>query len=117
MTSSSRKIGLSVRLDLPDGDRFGPGMANLLQRISDEGSIRSAATALGMSYPKALKLVDAMNGAFETPLIKARHGGKDHGGAKLTETGQRVLNLYHQLCDQAAADAGGALDTLETLLK
>ena len=48
---------LSIRIDFPGGGRLGPGKAALLQGISETGSIRSAADALGMSYPKALKLV------------------------------------------------------------
>ena len=117
MNAPPRKIRLSVRLDLPGGDRFGPGMASLLEQIAQTGSIRSAATALGMSYPKALKLVDAMNVAFEKPLISARHGGKDRGGAELTETGFDVLGLYQKLCDQAEAHDDGVLQHLERLLK
>lgn len=117
MTSTPTSIRLSVRLDLPNGDRFGPGMATLLEQISQTGSIRSAATALGMSYPKALKLVEAMNAAFENALIDTRHGGQDRGGAALTETGQRVLELYRQICDQASASEGGALAELGKLLE
>lgn len=117
MTSSSNTIRLSVRLDLPSGDRFGPGMATLLGQIANSGSIRAAAGELGMSYPKALKLVDAMNGAFAQPLIEARHGGNDRGGAALTKTGVRVLELYQKLCDQAEAHDDGVLQHLERLLK
>ena len=117
MTLPQPKIRLSVRLDLPNGDRFGPGMATLLEQIAQTGSIRSAATALGMSYPKALKLVDAMNAAFANTLIDTRHGGQDRGGAALTETGRRVLELYRRICDQAVAGGHTVLAEFEGLLE
>lgn len=92
-------------------------MATLLDQIAQTGSIRSAASALGMSYPKALKLVDAMNAAFESALIDTRHGGQDRGGAALTETGETVLALYNRLCDQTVSDAANILSDLQELVK
>lgn len=92
-------------------------MATLLDQIAQTGSIRSAASALAMSYPKALKLVDAMNAAFERVLIDTRHGGKDRGGAALTETGETVLALYNRLCDEASKEGANTLSQLQALLK
>ncbi|MGC6499887.1 MAG: winged helix-turn-helix domain-containing protein [Henriciella sp.] len=107
---------LSLRIDLPGGARFGPGMAALLGAIRAEGSIRAGASALGMSYPKALKLIDSMNAAFATPLVSARHGGVSRGGARLTETGDAVLQLYHEVCDTAATANRTRLATLASRL-
>ena len=69
MTDQSPK--LSVRIDFPNGMRFGPGKAALLQQLIASGSIKAAAAALGMSYPRALKLVDQMNHCFASPLVEA----------------------------------------------
>ena len=41
----SGQARLSVRIDLPNGGRFGPGKAALLRAIASEGSIRKAAAA------------------------------------------------------------------------
>ena len=92
---------LSIRLDSPMGGRFGPGKAALLEAIKASGSIAGGARELGMSYPRALKLVESMNTLFRAPLIEPSHGGKDGGGAVLTEQGLTVLTLYHALCEQA----------------
>ncbi|MEM7328509.1 MAG: ModE family transcriptional regulator [Pseudomonadota bacterium] len=89
---------LSVRIDFPDGSRFGPGKAALLRALIDNGSIKSAAAKLDMSYPRALKLIDQMNAAFAEALVVAQHGGATGGGASVTLRGQDVLKLYDQLC-------------------
>ena len=98
---------LSVRVDLANGGRFGPGKAALLQAIGAHGSIAKAAKALGMSYPRALKLIDEMNGDFSEPLVASTHGGADRGGSELTDTGQTVLARYLEI--RAAAETAAAV--------
>lgn len=87
-------INLSVRLDMPDGARFGPGKAALLTAIDKVGSISGASKALAMSYPRALKLVESMNSEFLTPLVETFQGGANRGGAKLTPLGHEIVSLY-----------------------
>ncbi len=99
----STHLALSIRLDLPGGQRFGPGKATLLTAIESHGSITAAAQVMAMSYPRALKLIETMNMQFRDPLIETFHGGATKGGAKLTETGHTVLRLYYDLL--AATDA------------
>ncbi|MEO1553011.1 MAG: LysR family transcriptional regulator [Pseudomonadota bacterium] len=96
---------LSVRIDLPNGMRFGPGKAALLRQLQQTGSIRAAATDLQMSYPRALKLIEQMNHTFARPLVETTHGGAGGGGARVTQSGLSVLELYDEICD-AAMDAG-----------
>lgn len=92
---------LSVRLDFPGGRRFGPGKADLLQAIGQTGSISGGARALGMSYPRALRLVEDMNTLFKTPLVTTFQGGAKRGGAEVTATGEKILQLYRQTTDDA----------------
>jgi molybdate transport system regulatory protein len=73
---------------------FGPGKADLLQRIAATGSIRSAAVAMKMSYNRAWGLVREMNRNFREPLVAAARGGETGGGATLTATGKEVLARY-----------------------
>jgi len=94
---------LSLRIDLGSGQRFGPGKAALLRAIREHASIAAAASALGMSYPRALKLIDQMNASFTAPLVSTQHGGSKGGGADVTETGQAILALYEQICETAQA--------------
>ena len=76
---------------------LGPGKAELLAAVGETGSIREAANRMGMSYMRAWSLIRTMNRCFRKPLVAAARGGADGGGAKLTATGRRVLELYQRM--------------------
>jgi molybdate transport system regulatory protein len=76
---------------------LGPGKVELLQHISETGSISEAARHMDMSYNRAWLLVRTMNRCFKEPLVLASRGGDSYGGAELTKTGRQVLGLYQQL--------------------
>ncbi|WP_347310292.1 winged helix-turn-helix domain-containing protein [Defluviimonas sp. SAOS-178_SWC] len=103
--------GLKLRLVVAGGDWIGPGKADLLAGIAQTGSISAAGKRMGMSYKRAWGLVDVLNGMFHEPLVSASRGGAGHGGAELTETGQRVLALYRTM--QAKADTTLAAEIAE----
>lgn len=112
------KPALSVRVNLANGGRFGPGKAALMEAVQREGSIRKAALSLAMSYPRALKLIDEMNTDFSAPVIASSHGGAARGGSELTDTGQAVLDLYRAIqarSDASCAELLTALTGLQTL--
>ncbi|HEX2852021.1 MAG TPA: hypothetical protein VHO24_02195 [Opitutaceae bacterium] len=90
---------LQPRLRFPDAgsDAFGPGKAELLRHIEATGSIRTAATELGMSYNRAWLLVQSMNHLFVDPLVESARGGKAAGGATLTTLGEEVLARYTRM--------------------
>lgn len=80
---------------------FGPGKADLLAALDETGSITRAADRLGMSYMRAWTLIRTMNRCFCQPLVDAIRGGtRGGGGAHLTATGKRVLELYRQMDDK-----------------
>lgn len=95
---TSRPPSLSVRLDLPNGTRFGPGKAMLLRQLIEKRSIKAAAHALNMSYPRALKLIDQLNDAFSQAIVQTKHGGTDGGGAIVTDAGLNILAAYEEIC-------------------
>ena len=76
---------------------LGPGKADLLTLIAETGSINSAAKRMKMSYMRAWLLVKVMNDCFREPLVRTVRGGAEKGGAKLTECGERVLQLYREM--------------------
>ena len=85
---------------------LGPGKADLLEAVHDTGSLRRAATGLGMSYMLAWTLVKTMNAAFQDPLVTLARGGARHGGATLTPAGRKVLALYRAMekrCERATS--------------
>ncbi|SDW03222.1 winged helix-turn-helix domain-containing protein [Marinobacter mobilis] len=85
-----------LRLKLDQDIALGPGKAQLLEAIADSHSISAAAKHLGMSYRRAWLLVDTMNQCFRNPLVQTATGGRQGGGAELSELGHHVLGLYRR---------------------
>lgn len=108
---------LRLRLYFGDQLMFGPGKADLLQGIADEGSISAAGRRMGMSYKRAWMLVEEMNAAFAVPLVASARGGQGGGGARLTETGAEVLRLYREVLARAEAAAAVPIAELEAMLR
>jgi len=96
---------------------LGPGKVELLHQIADTGSISKAASRMGMSYMRAWTLVQTMNACFREPLVTAARGGKARGGAGLTQTGRKALELYHQIEEQSRLAAKTTWAQLRCLLK
>jgi molybdate transport system regulatory protein len=88
---------ISLRIDLGEERRFGPGKARLLELIRDTGSISAAGRALGMSYRRAWLLTDELNQLFGRAMVEAQHGGAKGGGARVTPHGIAVLAAYRRL--------------------
>ena len=110
-------IRITARL-IAKGERaFGPGKADLLERIAQEGSISKAAKAMDMSYSRAWQLVDAMNTAFRKPLVESSTGGKRGGGAVLTKAGEETLFLFRQMEERLSADAEAFFPEFEKRLR
>ncbi|WP_367871504.1 winged helix-turn-helix domain-containing protein [Luteolibacter sp. Populi] len=112
MTPEKHLIRLHVRGDLS----FGPGKAELLEKIRDLGSLQDAAGAMGMSYSKAWKLVKSMNFAFREPVVILHRGGKDQGGAELTKSGATIMELYRKAVAAAEKAAQPSLEKMRSML-
>lgn len=95
---------------------LGPGKVALLQAIQAGGSLTTAARGLGMSYMRAWKLVQTMNACFREPLVTTQRGGKTHGSAVLTKTGERVLALYRGMEEASRQVIAVSWHELRTLL-
>jgi len=106
---------LKVRLVI-GGVMLGPGKADLLQSIGETGSIAAAGRRMNMSYKRAWMLVEQMNAAFAAPLVDSTRGGMRGGGARLTETGQEVLDRYRRLVADAEAAGADEIAALRAML-
>jgi molybdate transport system regulatory protein len=95
--SARKRFKSHFRIYFGEEIALGPGKVDLLQHISETGSISEAARRMDMSYNRAWLLVRTMNRCFKEPLVLASRGGDSHGGAELTKTGQQVLALYKKL--------------------
>ena len=80
---------------------LGPGKVALLEVVDRTGSITGAAREMGMSYRRAWKLIDAMNGDFKSPLVTKNAGGAGGGGARVTDAGFDALKRYRSMEDKA----------------
>ncbi|MCQ2555356.1 MAG: LysR family transcriptional regulator [Clostridia bacterium] len=73
---------------------FGEGPYRLLRGIEKNGSLRATAMEMGMSYSKALKLIDNAEKELGFSFLTRVVGGKAGGGSYLTEEGKEWLNRY-----------------------
>jgi molybdate transport system regulatory protein len=91
-------VGLShLRVTLTDNFYLGPGRADLMELITETGSISAAGKRMGMSYKRAWSLVQALNDGFGRALIETSRGGAAQGGAALTPLGVEVLVRYRSM--------------------
>ncbi len=108
---------LSIRIDLANGERIGPGKIALLEAIRSDGSISAAARSLGMSYRRAWLLVEAINDGLREPAVTAETGGQRGGGAALTAVGERVVDLYRGIEAQARTASAAEVRSLVQLMR
>ncbi|HEY5347846.1 MAG TPA: LysR family transcriptional regulator [Rhizomicrobium sp.] len=101
-----------MRIDLGHDALLGPGKVELLETIGETGSIRSAASAMKMSYRRARILLQEMQMIMNAPVIAAKTGGAHGGGAVLTETGRALVSHYRSIERRAAKIAAADLRAL-----
>lgn len=86
-----------IWIETEQGPFLGYGRIELLEKISELGSLRKAATAMKISYRQAWDFVDQMNKRTSQPLVIFERGGKNGGGALLTREGEQAIRLFHEL--------------------
>jgi molybdate transport system regulatory protein len=78
-----------------DGDPvFGRGRRFLLEAIDSCGSINQAAKEIGISYRRAWSYIKNMEERLNIRLVERQAGGKNGGGAALTEEARDFLERY-----------------------
>jgi molybdate transport system regulatory protein len=92
-----------IRIDFSGTCSLGPGKVSLLECVERTGSLSAAARTLGMSYRRAWLLLHSTNEGFSQPVVELSVGGKEGGGARLTDFGQRLIADYRSF--EAAVDA------------
>ena len=108
---------LSIRIDLENGDRIGPGKIALLEAIRTTGSISAAARRIGMSYRRAWLLVEEINHALREPAVAAETGGRRGGGAVVTPAGEQLVGLYRTIESHARSAASGEFRAIGKLVR
>lgn len=104
-------LQMKLRLTLSkETEFFGPDTYDLLQMIGETGSIRAAATKIGISYSKGWKMINKMEEEMGFHFLKRCNGGKDGGSSTLTEEGIEFLNKYHAMLKDVETMAGNFFD-------
>jgi len=91
------KIRSKVWITVDGEPVFGRGRRFLLEAIDKHGSINQAAKSINISYRKAWGYIRTMEQRLGFPLIERRTGGRNGGGATLTEKARDFLRKYEAL--------------------
>lgn len=84
---------------------FGPGTVTVLKQIDRLGSVKEACQKTNISYSKGWKIIHAAEEELGYQIVGRQPGGKNGGGAYLTERGSKLLRLfetYEQQVEEAA---------------
>ena len=76
---------------------IGRDRIQLLEAVASHGSITKAAHVVGMSYKTAWDSIDAMNNLLPRPAVVAQTGGRQGGGAIVTDDGLALIAAFHLL--------------------
>ena len=77
---------------------FGFGAYKILKSIQDEGTITEGAKSLGMSYRYAWGVVRKIEKKLGVKLLETYKGGTvGGGGARVTENGLALMNMFAKL--------------------
>ena len=94
---------LAVRL-IKNEKCFGPGIAALLLRVEELHSLRSAAADMSMAYSKAWTILRQAEQELGFKLLESSVGGKNGGGASLTEQARQLLAAYQAYTAELEAE-------------
>ena len=111
------KVKTKIQIFNESNNALGPGKAELLSAISNNGSISAAAKSMNMSYKRAWDLVNEMNMGFKEDLVSTKIGGSHGGGTQVTEFGHQVLSLYQKAVKNSEAFIDVQMADLIKLLK
>ena len=99
MPNKQLRCQVSVRI-FGEEKCFGPGVADLLERVDRLHSLRKATIEMDMAYSKAWRIVKTAETNLGFELLKSVTGGKGGGGAALTPEGARLLRAYDTFCSR-----------------
>jgi molybdate transport system regulatory protein len=114
---ASWEVKPRLRICRSENVALGPGKVELLSFVGETGSIGEAAKRMDMSYMRAWTLIQTMNECFKEPVILTVRGGKSGGGAELTDTGRRALEIYRRMEAASRQAAGASWDEFRELLR
>lgn len=88
---------LKVKISIADDQNeefMGIGLVWLVRRIKKFKSINQASKDMGLSYVKALKILNRLEKYLDKKMLIRKRGGKERGGAELTPFAEQFLEGY-----------------------
>jgi molybdate transport system regulatory protein len=90
-----------------DGDKaFGEGPYKLLKGVQATGSLREAASSLGMAYSKARRVIAKSESNLGFALTRKKIGGVSGGGSEVTDEAVRLMRAYEGLRSEVQQTIG-----------
>lgn len=77
-----------------DEEFLGTGVLSLLEGIQHNGSIHQAAKEMGLSYVKALRILNRLESEIGATLLIRHKGGAARGSTTLTPFAKRFLKHF-----------------------
>ncbi len=97
----SEKPKAAIKIEFANDLKLGRGKVRLLELVGETGSISAAARKMNMSYRRAWLLMDELNHMFGRDVLETAAGGSGGGGARVTEFGRRVIEVFRALESEA----------------
>ncbi|MCP4652716.1 MAG: LysR family transcriptional regulator [Candidatus Omnitrophica bacterium] len=91
------KIKSKIWLDNEGKLIFGTGKSDILKAVKRTGSLNRAAKELNMSYRHAWSYIQSIEKRIGKQLLVKNKGGKDGGGATLTQYASDLLEKFDSL--------------------
>jgi molybdate transport system regulatory protein len=80
---------------------LGPGGLEILKTVEETGNLRLAAEKLGMSYSFVWRYIKRLESALGINIVETWRGGRERGGARLSEEAGLIIDLYSRLIQEA----------------
>ena len=94
------KTKIRVIFMTDEGESFyGPGVQTLLTAIRDNGSVKEACTAMGLSYSKGRRILKKAEATLGYQLVKRQQGGAMGGSATITPQAELFIKKYESLVE------------------
>jgi len=95
--TNGMEIKSKIWIEVDGEPVFGRGRRFLLEAIDTHGSINQAAREVDISYRKAWSHIKAMEERLGVKLVERQTGGKNGGGAVLTDDARVFLKKFELL--------------------
>ena len=91
------KVRSKLWIEIDGEPVFGRGRRFLLEAIDTYGSINQASKTINISYRKAWSYIKSMEERLGIALVDRKAGGRNGGGASLTDEAREFLRRYKAL--------------------